>query len=36
MTGTGAGGGKVQQNEPTHPRYPWKGKSFRRRLDSDD
>lgn len=33
MTGTGEGGGKVQQNEPPHPRYPWKGKSFCKRLD---
>jgi hypothetical protein len=36
MTGTGEGGGKVQQNEPPHHRYPWKGKSYCRRLEGDD
>jgi len=36
MTGTGEHGGKVQQNKPLHPRYPWKRKSFCRRLDGDD
>jgi len=36
MKGTGEGDGKVQQNEPPHPRYPWKGKFFCRRLDADN